>query len=78
MVFAAQHPSNRLSRCHSQKNYRAGGTADESQVDQVMKECDEDNNGVIDELEFVRDSVQRVCCSMGLRRALIVLTVCCR
>lgn len=78
MVFAAQHPSNRLIRCHSQKNYRAGGKVDESQVDQVMKECDEDNNGVIDELEFVSDSVQRVCCPMVLRLALIVLTVCCR
>lgn len=33
-----------------------GGHVDEDQVRQVMKECDEDGNGVIDELEFVSNT----------------------
>ena len=35
---------------------RTGGKIDEVQVDQVMKECDEDRDGFIDVLEFVRRS----------------------
>ena len=30
-----------------------GGHVEEAEVDLVMKECDEDGNGTVDELEFV-------------------------
>ncbi len=39
---------------------RAGGNSDETEVDQVMKDCDKDGDGFIDELEFVSHSIQAV------------------
>ena len=52
-----------------------GGQVDEDELDMVMKECDEDGNGVIDELEFGAFAfVHHATCRAAGVHILIILT----